>query len=85
MMGWLSNLVENRKLVRRLLVLWAVSLITFVTLEVVTVLGRMSEITGAVTSFYLGVTALLTAVVAFYQWSREKDDAAREYRNDRKD
>jgi hypothetical protein len=73
----LDHLVEERKLVRRALVLWAAGLITFVTLEVVDVLGKMSEITAPVTSFYLGVTGLLTAVIGFYQWSRERDDAGK--------
>jgi uncharacterized membrane protein len=80
----LDHLIEERKLVRRLLVVWAACLITFVTLEIIAVLSKMSEITGPVTSFYLGVTALLTAVIAFYQWSREKDDAGKD-RTDRKD
>ena len=69
----LDRLIEDHKLVRRSLVLWAAGLITFVTIEVAAVLGKMNEITGSVTSFYLGVTSLLTAVIAFYQWSREKD------------
>ena len=77
----LDHLIEDRKLVRRALVRWAAGLITFVTIEVVAVVGKMSEITASVTSFYLGVTGLLTAVVGFYQWSREKDGK----REDKKD
>lgn len=78
---FLDHLVEERKLVRRGLVVWAAGLITLVTLEVAAVLGKMSEITTPVVSFYLGVTALLTAVIGFYQFQREKDDKRQEKRN----
>ena len=69
----IDNLVEQHKAVRRLLVLWAAIMITYVTHEIVLVMRYMKEVTGPVTTFYLGVTALLTAVIAFYQWSRDKD------------
>jgi quinol-cytochrome oxidoreductase complex cytochrome b subunit len=70
----LDHMIEERRLVRRALVVWAAALITIVTMEILGVLGKMNEITASVTSFYLGVTALLTAVVGFYQWSRERDE-----------
>lgn len=78
----LDHLVEERKLVRRALVVWAAGLITFVTLEVVSVLGKMDEVTAPVTSFYLGVTGLLTAVIGFYQFQREQDDKREHRRGD---
>jgi hypothetical protein len=84
-LDFLDHLVEERKLVRRALVVWAAALITIVTLDVLDVMRKMEEVTTPVTSFYLGVTALLTAVVGFYQWSREKDDAAGKDRSDEQD
>lgn len=74
----LDHLIEERKLVRRALVLWAAALITVVTYDILTLIDKMDELTTPVTSFYLGVTALLTAVIGFYQWSREKDDKREE-------
>lgn len=70
----LDALVERHKAIRRFLVLWAVWLITVVTNEIVIVVSSMDEITPSVASFYLGVTALLTAVIGFYQFMRGKDD-----------
>lgn len=74
LLAFIDRLVEQHKAVRRGLVIWAACLIWFVTHEVVTVMRNMTEITAPVVSFYLGVTALLTAVIGFYQWGREKDD-----------
>jgi hypothetical protein len=72
-LNFLDHLIENRKAIRRTLVVWAAGLITIVTYDILTVVKKMDEVTTPVVSFYLGVTALLTAVIGFYQWSRERD------------
>jgi hypothetical protein len=77
----LDHLIEERRLIRRLLVLWSVCLITVVTLDVLAVMRKMEEVTTPVTSFYLGVTALLTAVIGFYQFMRQQDDNREEKRD----
>lgn len=70
-----DRLVEDHKLIRRTLVVWAAGLITVVTYDILDVLGKMDELTTPVVSFYLGVTALLTTVIGFYQWARERERA----------
>lgn len=73
--AYCERLFESHKLVRRLLVLWAVCLITWATLKLFEV---PAEITGpAATAFGL-VTGLLTAVIAHYQWARKNDDQSKE-------
>lgn len=69
---WVDHLFNQHKLVRRFLVFWATGLITVVTLHLF-VYGDWKEITGAVATAYASVTALLTAVLGLYQWSRNKE------------
>ena len=66
-----ERLFEKHKLVRRLLVLWSVSLLTWGILKV---FSDLTLVTAAVTTALATVTALLTAVLGFYQWSREHED-----------
>lgn len=65
-----DRLFNEQKLVRRLLVLWAVCLITWVTLQV---FADLKLVTAPVASALATVTALLTVVVGFYQWSRGRE------------
>ena len=67
--------LNEQKAVRRLLVLWAVCLITWVTVQLFTVPAEIT--TAAATAFGL-VTAILTAVITHYQWSRKNEDQSKD-------
>ena len=71
MFDWIDRLFNEHKLVRRGLVIWAVWIITWV---VVTVFKQLSLITTPVATFGGVVIGMLATVLAFYQWSRDKDD-----------
>lgn len=72
-MNIIDTLVNRHKLVRRLLVAWAIGLITWVTVQVFG--GPLSEITGNVVAAYTVTTGLLTVVLSLYQTHRGKEDA----------
>lgn len=84
-LDFLDYLIEERRLVRRLLVVWAVGLITTVTYDILDLVKKMDEVTTPVVSFYLGVTALLTAVIGLYQFLRQRDDEREEKRRAQRD
>lgn len=67
----IERLFEKHKLVRRLLVFWAVGLITWVVLKT---FSDLTLLTAAVATALATITALLTAVLGFYQWSRQNED-----------
>jgi len=69
---WFDHLFNQHKLVRRLLVIWAVLLITWV---VVQVFSDLTLITAAVATALGMITAILSVVIGHYQWSRGQDDA----------
>lgn len=66
-----SDLFEKHKIVRRLALLWAVVLITWV---VVKVFSDISQINSAVASSLAVVIGLLGSVVGLYQHGRNKED-----------
>jgi len=68
---WIDRLFNKHKFVRRGLVLWAVCLITFVT---ITIFLQLDKITAPVASALGTITALLTVVLGLYQWSRDRED-----------
>ncbi len=65
------DLVEKHKLVRRLALLWAVWLITWVVLRVFG--GPLKEITGPAATALGIVVGLLATVIGFYQHTRSKE------------
>jgi len=67
---WIDDLFNKHQFVRRMLVLWAVWLITLVILRVT---KDLALITTPVAVVVGSVTGLLTLVVTHYQWSRNKD------------
>lgn len=72
MIRWLDALVNRHKGIRRLLLLWAMALITWAVRYAF--VYRPDIPAGAVAA--LGsVIGLLTVVVGFYQWSRAHDDS----------
>ena len=72
MLELMDRLFNKHKLVRRLLVVWAICLITWVTVRV---FSDLTLITSAVNAALGMITAILTTVIAHYQWSRGRDNA----------
>lgn len=68
---FIERLFEEHKLIRRLLVLWAVTLITW---TVTRVFSDLAALTAPVATALATVTAILTAVLGFYQWARQNED-----------
>lgn len=71
-MGIMSDLIEKHKAVRRLTLVWAIVIITWVTARV---FEDLSKINGDVVGAYAIVTGLLATVIGFYKWTRHKDDS----------
>lgn len=67
----IEALFNKHKLVRRLLLLWAVSLITFV---LVAYTENMGKIQAADATVIIGVIGILTTVLTLYQVQRHKED-----------
>jgi len=70
MMSFFERLFNQYKLVRRLLMLWAVLLITYV---VVRVFDDVILISAATASALGIVVGLLASVISFYMWSRNEE------------
>jgi len=70
MMSFFERLFNQYKLVRRLLMLWAVLLITYV---VVRVFDDIILISAATVSALGIVVGLLASVISFYMWSRNEE------------
>lgn len=70
-MGPIETLFNRHKLVRRLLLLWAVCLISFV---VVAFVAKMGSIQTADATVIVAVIGILATVLGLYQWSRERED-----------
>ena len=68
---WIEKLFEEHKLVRRLLVFWALSLITFVILVT---FNDLTLITASVAAVVSTIVGILSVVINFYVRSREVDD-----------
>ena len=60
----IGNAINEHKAVRRILITWAVILITIAALHP----EWYSD------AKFLGIVGLLTTVIAFYQWTRSKED-----------
>lgn len=68
---FVERLFEEHKLIRRLLVIWAMALITW---TVTRVFSELAALTAPVATALATVTAILTAVLGFYQWARQNED-----------
>lgn len=68
------DLIEKHKLIRRLTLLWAICLITWVVLKVFG--GPLDAITGAVATAMGMVVGLLATVIGFYQHTRANETQA---------
>ena len=70
MLDWIDRLFNQYMLVRRLLVLWAVALITYAVVKTMTMEGVSGEQIVSLTKVIIG---LLAIVIGFYRWSRMRD------------
>lgn len=68
---WVDRLFNRHKFVRRLLVLWAASLITWVIFRVFT---DLTLITTPVVSAMSIVVGLLATAIGFYNYQRRMDE-----------
>lgn len=73
MRAWVHRLFNEHKLARRLTLAWACWLITVVVLRV-TRPEVLEHVTAAVATVVSAVIGILATVIAFYQWSRQRDD-----------
>lgn len=71
MMKLIERLFNEHKFARRFALFWAIWLITLVVLRVT---EKVTEINGHVATIVLGVIGILATVIGFYQWSRQNDD-----------
>lgn len=68
----LLDAIEKHKLIRRLVLVWAVALITWV---VVRVFGMAPPVITGGTATALGtVIGILGTVIALYKWMRDRED-----------
>ncbi len=67
---WIERLFNAHMFVRRFLVFWAASLISWVVL---TVFSNLTEITGHVVSALSIVVGLLATTIGFYNYQRRMD------------
>jgi len=67
----LGTLVEQHKLIRRLVLLWAVIMITYVTFIV---FHHPPNIPSGTVTAYGIVVGLLATAIGLYKWSRDRED-----------
>ena len=65
------DFLDRYKVFRRIALIWAITLITYVTIAV---FSDLALITAAVVSALSLIVGLLATVIAFYMQSRFKDD-----------
>lgn len=65
-------LIEQHKLVRRLVLLWACVIITIAVLRY-TDPEVIGQITGPAATVFVAIIGILATVIGFYQHNRQKD------------
>lgn len=73
MKKWFSELANRQMLFRRLVLIWAMTIITYV-IYVVTDHQLLIQIGAAGATIVTGIIGILTTVIGFYQWHRQQDD-----------
>ena len=76
----IGRLIEANKLIRRLVLVWAVVLNTWVVYKVFT---DPPDITTGTAAALASVITIFTGVIGFYQWSRGREDMHGTYRRPR--
>jgi len=69
--GWIECWFEDHKLVRRILVLWAIWLITSIAFDLL--IMNPEKVSEPVAKVAIACVGLLSIVLTFYQWSRGKE------------
>ena len=70
MLGWIDRLFNRHKLVRRVLVFWAMATILWTSYMM---FRDITLINNAAAMAYATNVGLLATVIGFYQWSRSRD------------
>ncbi len=66
--------LDKHKVVRRAVVLWAVSLITWTTYVLFT---DLQAVTGAVAAAYATCVGMLATAIGLYKWTRKSEDESK--------
>ena len=72
--AWLGDAIENKKLLRRFILVWAMSIITAVIIRLFFMPNVPVISSGTATAFSV-IVGLLATVIALYKWLRGRDDA----------
>lgn len=70
---WLDKQINGNRLFRRAVLLWAMWLVTVVSLRA-TDAEVLKTATGAAGVMVSAIIGILATVIAFYQWHRQQDD-----------
>lgn len=70
---WFDELSERQRLFRRIVLIWAMALVTFVV-DVVMDVDVLLSLTTEATTVVISLIGILTTVIGFYQWHRAQDD-----------
>lgn len=73
MKRWIKDLADHRMLFRRIVLLWAMTVITYV-IYIVADHNLLIQIGAAGATIVTGIIGILTTVISFYQWHRTQDD-----------
>lgn len=68
-----SNMINNQKLFRRVVLIWAMTILTVWSCFLMDV-SLLTNIGAAGATVVTAVFGILTTVIGFYQWHRNKDD-----------
>ena len=69
----INKLFNEHKLIRRVALVWACWLITVVVLRV-TEPAVLEKVNSSMATIVVAVIGILATVIAFYQWSRHKEN-----------
>lgn len=81
MKKWFEDLANRQRLFRRLVLIWAMTIITYV-IYVVADPNLLIQIGAAGATVVTGIIGILTTVIGFYQWHRQQDDSVKGDNND---
>lgn len=74
MFKWLSNLASRQMVFRRIVLIWAMTIITYVIYIVADPI-LLVQIGAAGATIVTGIIGILTTVISFYQWHRNNGDS----------
>lgn len=75
--AFFSKLATEQQLFRRLILLWAMAILTMWTCFLMDV-TLLTSIGAAGATVVTGIFGILATVISFYQWHRDKEDERRE-------